>query len=479
MNTQQTTDIDEIAKPRHPLHGKRGTWLSSYDENGLPCDYIWQNSGNNIIRGYQRAGIKAADFDLETSFANDRTSPRVEIPRVVVETLRTDIKSLNARDIAIFWRLFAQARHHGIEDGTATITLHALQDYLGLTRPERIVQSVAKLASLSMSLHVNQPGAHGRIEMPMIAEFEVADGIMTFALPYVLRMAVINSRDYAWVDINAFAHFRSKFTAGLFIKASYEAGKHWSHRSLLGGDRATFAAALGLDNAKSNVIEDVLGRVGDDLLAISGPRRRFKVSFDAGLGPDDVVMIEVGNAARSLKSVKPKGLTKEAMDQVKADNTGIMSVPATRYPTITRLRQAATLLGSSVLMIAQQWRMDVRGATTYGDDMFVGISGREFISLIDTHGADDVLEFWVDKRDFSRFGKFNAPEDVGIAKARPNKLKTPKLASLPDVIENEVEYTEYDDVFEMTGGDYGYDYGMPEPVEFGSACDSDDADIPF
>ncbi|MCR6502522.1 hypothetical protein MUO32_26190 [Shinella sp. CPCC 101442] len=474
MNTQQPTDLDEIAKPRHPLYGKRGTWLSAYNEHGLPCDYIWQNSGSNIIRGYQRAGIKAADLDLETSISNEKTSPRVEIPRVVVETLRIDVKALNAQDIAVFWRLFAQARHHGIEEGTATITLAALQDFLGVARASRIIQSIEKLASLSMSLHVNQPGAHGRVAMPMIASFDIADGVVTFALPYVLRMAVINSRDYGWIDINAIAHFRSKFTTGLFIKASYEAGKHWSHRKLLGGDRATFAAALGLDNTKSNVIEDVIGRVRDDLLAISGPRRRFKISFIVGCGSDDAVLIELGNAAKRLKELKPKGLTKEALDQVKADNTGIMSVPAERYPTITRLRQAATWLGSSVLMVAEQWRMDVRGATSYADDTFVGLSGREFIALIDTHGADDVLEYWLDKRDFSRFGTFNVAEDVGVAKPRPTKLKTPILVAEPQVPKTEVE----DDVYEMTGVD-NYDYGMPEPTEFLGSADCDNADIPF
>lgn len=475
MHTQQPTDLDEIAKPRHPLYGKRGTWLDAFDKNGVPRDYIWQNSGNNIIRGYQRAGIKAADFDLETSILNETTSPRVEIPRVVVETLRMDVKTLNAQDIAVFWRLFAQARHHGIEEGTATITLAALQDFLGVARASRIIQSIHKLTTLSMSLHVNQPGAHGRVAMPMIASFEVDDGILTFALPYVLRMAVINSRDYAWIDINAIAHFRSKFSAGLFIKASLEAGKHWSKRQLLGGDRATFAAALGLENTKSNIIEDVIGRVRDDLLAISGPRRRFNISFDTGYGPHDVVLIELGNAAKKLRELKPKGLTKEAMDQVKADNTGIMSVPEERYPTVTRLRQAATWLGSSVLTVAEQWRMDVRGATTYEADTFVGISGREFIELIDTHGPDDVLEFWLDKRDFSKFGTFNVAEDVGVAKARPTKLKTSVMFAEPQVTETEVED---DDVYEMTGGD-SYEYGMPEPMEFSGAADCDDADIPF
>ncbi|MBB4102370.1 RepB family plasmid replication initiator protein [Allorhizobium borbori] len=478
MDYQQPTDIDEMGKPRHKMHGKRGTFMEHWNQAGVRSDYIWQLSGNAVIRGYQRRGIKASDFDFETVQTNDRTSPRIEIPRVVVETLKTDIKTLNAQDIAIFWRLFGQHRHHGIEDATATISMQALKDFLGVEHRSRIIKSLQKLTSLQMSIHVNQFGAHGRVSMPMLEMLEIDGEIVTFGMPKVLRDAVGHSRDYGWVDINAIAKFRSKYTTALYIKASFEAGKHWSKRQTIGGSRQQFASALGIpETAQTSVVEDAIARVRDDLLAISGPRRRFKLSFDLGFGPEDDILIEVGNAAKKLKEVKALNLTAEAREQVDAVNTGVNSIPTERYPNLLVLRKAATWLNSSVQFVADKWKLEVWAAMGGKAEFSVGLSDADFIGLIDQHGADDVLEFWLDKKDFAQFGSFNIAEDVGVAVERQPKKKVVTAVIETNVVE--AEYVADDDI--SMGDDYAHlSYGdEPTPDFKTAAVDYSDDDIDF
>lgn len=236
-------------------------------------------------------------------------------------------------------------------------------------------------------------------------EFARGSTEVGFALPAVLRTAVLESRDYAWFELNALLRFSSRFTAGIYLRLCYEAGKHWRYREILEPTKNEFREIMGLPGeTQSSVLDDAINRVSADLEAIDGPRRRFSISFGKPIddAPSSKFFIEVGGSAKRLKEVKPKFLTEAAREQV-LDRTR-HKIDSHQYPTLTRLRQAATLLGTSVLSVSDLWRIDVKGAVSYPDDIFVGLTGREFLRLIADTGPDDVLEFWVDKRDFSHLG---------------------------------------------------------------------------
>jgi hypothetical protein len=472
LELQQPTALEDMGKPRHKLHGKRGPFLEVVGKSGVTNNYIWQRSGGKIIRGSDRKGIKAKDFATEAVRSNELTSPKFEVPRVVIETMRFDIKTLNAQDVAIYWRLFAEARFRGIADETHTITMTALKGYLDSPQRARIIASMEKLTTVSMSIRVNQADAHGRVSMPMIEAVEVSKDTVTFRLPTVLRNAVLASRDYAWIDLNAIQRFESKFTVAVYLKLCYEAGKHHSRRSGVAESRDAFRARMQMpEGTKDNTLDGVIARVKADLLAIDGPRRRFDLKFTAEHRGD--IRIEVGTAARALKEVKPKTMTLKAVFEIVEANKGVLAIPQARDASITRFRQAATLLDAPVRYVADKWRLDVYGAAAYPDQAFVGLFGRDFIRMIDEFGADDMLEYWLDKRDFKELGGVRKVEDVGVAKPRKAEKVVAEVAE-PQVVEADVE----EDVV-ATGHFDDHDYGMPEfkaPTDF---ADHDDADIPF
>lgn len=472
MDDATPTEPDDIRRPRHKMHGKRGTWFELINKKGIERNWIWQLRGDNVIRGDRRSGIKAKDFVAEAVISNEKTSPLFEVPRVVVETMRFDVKALRGQDVPIFWYLFAQARFQGIGAEEHVVSIQALKDYLGTPRRDRILKSLDKLMATEMSLHVNMPGIHGRKSMPMILSVEVDDDTVRYSLPAVLRKAVLWSRDYTWVDINAIARFHSKFTAAVYIKTCYEAGLHRSRRSNIVDTLDRFRARLGLpEGTQASVLADTIDRVREDLLAIDGPRRRFNITFVLEEG---YVVIECNSSAKKLKEIKPRPMTVKSIRQVARMNSGPLAVPPSRWPSLVRLRQAATLLGTSVFTLADAWKLDVFGAAAYPETTFIGMLGDEFIKLIDEEGADEVLETWLDKREFPELGGRRVVEGVGVEKSRKRKMVTivtvTPASREPDVFIEDLRL----------GDEVGLlEYGIAQPPAVLISADIDDMDIPF
>lgn len=89
-----------------------------------------------------------------------------------------------------------------------------------------------------MTLRLNQAGARGLCRMPMIellhdedlAELRGATKVF-FRLPQALKLTVLHSSDYAYVELNAMSRFTSKFTFPLYLKLCLEARKATSTKS--------------------------------------------------------------------------------------------------------------------------------------------------------------------------------------------------------------------------------------------------------
>jgi hypothetical protein len=313
-------DEDQEKPARKSGYGKLGTMYEGFRKDKktgviVPGQWAWQLRGENIIRGHQRRGIKAADFDREAVYGNEQTSPRIEIPAVIINSMRIETagraggKQLASQDLCIFWRLFAHARLNGIASGSHSIPIAALKAFLDVVDRKRIVRSLEKLSQTTMSIHLNQPGFHGRKKISMIECLQNEGETISFRLADALVAAVRESRGYAFVDINVLPRFRSKYSIPLYIRLCHKAGQHWSKREDLELSRAEFRGLVGMPTAtKANVLETVLGAVRDDLLAISGKRRRFNINFDlpTEAGFDARFVIEVGNAVQRLKEVQPK-----------------------------------------------------------------------------------------------------------------------------------------------------------------------------
>ncbi|WP_296069403.1 replication initiation protein [uncultured Agrobacterium sp.] len=439
--TQSTTleEMESLPKGRKPFYGKLGPFAELTDKHGITDGYIWQRSGNRIIRGIGRFGIKARDLQAEAVYSNDQTSPRVEVPRVVIKSMElVDAGHISANDLAVWFRLFAQARLQGMQRDTSTIRLNELCKYLGIRSLIRVKASLNRLAAASLTLHVNLNGRR-RVAMPLIERLD--DGLafaggadeIVFALPKALREVVLESRDYAWIDLNALSRFSSRFTAGIYLRLCYEAGKHWRYRETLDVSKAQFRDLMGLpEDTQASVLDAAIIRVLDDLAKIDGVRRRFPINVNLD---DDRIIIEVGSAAKKLREVKPQAISNEATEKIcRAIRSNRADVRL--YPTLTRMRQAATLLETKTWHIFDAWRTDVLGAKLYPNKMIVGHTGKEFLDLIRADDADEVFEFWLDKRDLSDVGVRRQIEVVEHRASIKAPTVTVKAINLDDLIRN-------------------------------------------
>ncbi len=472
-------------KPRKAGYGKLGTMYEGFfkdEETGqiVPGQWAWQLRRQNIIRGFQRRGIQAHDFDKEAVYSNERTSPRVEIPAVVVETMRvenngrSDGKQISSQDLCIFWRLFAHAKLNGIASENHSISMAALKAFLDVADGKRIVRSLEKLSSTRMSLHLNQPGFYGRKAMFMIEEVEIDGDVVRFRLADALLAAVLQSRGYAFVDINALPRFQLKYTIPLYIRLCHKAGQHWAKRQGLNLSRAQFRDLVGMPAAtKARALETVLATVRDDLLAISGKRRRFAIEFDLPTeeGFDARFTIAAGDVLKRLKEVRRERVSGKASAELnKLYAQRALRIDDKYWPARKRLQQAATLVGASIYGVADKWRTDVWGVLNNAADV-VGISAPAFQAIINENGIDDAFEYWLDRKDFgvmvaSNLKRPAAIADVGIATERIRKPAAKAAISLIDI----------DDLSRNHGVVVGDDPLPPAPETF---AEVDDDEIDF
>jgi hypothetical protein len=461
---------------KHPASGQRGRLLKLDFMDGTSETYLRKPVSKAAQRGMQRLGVQAKDLATEAVWTNEKTSPRIEVPRVLVETLKLD-KSLTASDVAIWWRLFADARLSAMSD-TNYIQLSGLAKFLGVRSLARIKASLKRLAAAKLSYH----GRTGRVSETMLEcpdavdldELKGADW-MHFRMPDGLREIVLDSAGFCRIDLNALARFKSKFSSALYIRICYEAGKTKDFHDELHISKADFCKIVGLEAVQAEVVDDAIERVREDLLTIDGPRRRF--DLEMYVGGNGKLIVAFGAAQKRLVETKPTYMTDEGL-RVLADRSLFKLLPH-QYPSIVRLRQAATMLDVEPVTISELWRIDVMRASSRYPEGCIGYTPREFRSRIRKLGADVVFGEWIERREFPEAWRV-VREELTPVPAFERKKRDPKRLSnvLPAVVvSSNIGTVEGEDL--RVGDELGVleytDVEGPTDIEF---QDVNDDDIP-
>ncbi|QND41852.1 hypothetical protein HB770_04225 [Rhizobium leguminosarum bv. viciae] len=392
--------------------------------------------GKNIIRGDRRYGLKCRNLSQEAVHTNDMTSPRLEIPRVVVDSMRIVSNNLRAHDVAAFWRLFAEARKCGIGRDVHSIRLGDIVNYLGLNSIHRVKLALVRLSEAFMTLRLNQEGARGLCRMLMIellhdddlAELRGHDQVF-FRLPHALKLAVLHSGDYAYVELNAMARFTSKYTFPLYLKLCLEAGKLL--RKVPAMTRSEFRKFVGMpEKTQTSVLDKTMQYVLDELLAIKGVHHRFPISVSFVTKNDiERLVITVGSSAKRVREAKPAWIAPEMAEKMVKTVYDMKPRDRQFYPPLTRFRQAATLIETDAYNVFSVWQTDLHAVRSYGEPI-VGIPAADFIDLVQHYGIEDVFDIWVDKRDTFSFGTMRDFEPVEQTEA----VVVPKRARKPTIV---------------------------------------------
>lgn len=477
----------EQLKKKHKLHGTHGKMFVHETEAGKTEYYPWNLKSADVIRGYQRKGIRARDLAYEAVYSNERTSPRIEVPRSIILGMRLENSNLTAADVAIFWRCFAQARLNGIDRESHSIRVSELMAFLGWLSLERVKKCLARLRVSTVSNHFNHEGCHGRQSMPMLIllddAYEVANmqssDRLYFALPKAVCDAVLVAKDYALVDLNAISRFKSRCTATMFMRLSLMAGYH---EGLRHDQKLTFAdlrTMFGLPKtARKGALLEMMHTIQDDLEAISGPRRRFNEFFTWPTGNEDFFIFNTTSSVRRVRDVKPEPMS-EKMKEMVCDRTKFR-IKHHEYPSLLVIRQAATLHCVSPLDLSEQWRLQVLKARSDSMHTIAGMTSDELFKLIADFGADSVFEAFADKADLPHIGSKREGLEVYGKGIRPLRYRQ-RVRMQASVTSEPVVYEEVEvDSETVTFGDVELDYGAVESKRnMSRAVEVDDEEIPY
>jgi hypothetical protein len=478
MQLPSNTEPNEAPRKRrrHKLHGKRGDLFVHVRQDGSERGYVWQHTREDIVRGHQRYGIRCRDLSSEAVYANDASSPRVEIPRIIIDTMRIASNHLRAHDIAAFWRLFAEARKSGINGDVHSIRLGDLVRYLGLESLVRAKQALVRLSSAEMTLRLNQRGFRGLVRMYMLQILHDTDDlaalrgseILYFRLPSALKAAVLESRDYAWVELNALSRFKSKFTFPLYLKLCLEAGKHRLYRAVPALTKSEFRVFVGMpEKTQTSVLEETLQLVCDELLAISGVRKRFPINIAFA---EERLTINVGRSSKKLREMKPAWVAPKVAAKLLGTVYNMPPEARVNFPPLMYFRQAGTAVGVAVTKLFDYWCTDIHGAKNYGIGA-AGIEAQDFLDLIAREGAEEAFKDWVEKRDFGFVVDDEDLEQTATVSI-PRGLPKPDRTAQPTLEQWQPQALMYDD------------WMLKVPLALVNidetvCAEGDDADIPF
>jgi hypothetical protein len=445
--------------------------------------YINKRPPELAVLGSARKGIAAKSWSDDAVYTNEENSPRFEIPAVVVRTMRlVNAEHLASRDLAVYWLLFATARQQGIHRERHSITYSAVAKYLGTRNLQRVRDALDRLNITDVRYDCNQDGTRNQgAKLIDIAEFDPNQPFngrteIYFSLPAVLRRAVQKSKDYAMVDINALSRLKSRYAITLYIRLCYLSGMYDVSRHVWELGTEKMADILSFPRKryrKANLMAAVRQAI-EEIKGLSKLHRRFDLDCSEPNEFTEQYQISVGSSSKRVAEAAPAELSAEEYEVVYARN--VLPLEAHHYPSVLRLRQAATVVGHSTRIVSHEWRTDVWGATHYGADV-AGMEAEDFLRELRYGNLEKVFDWWVSRLTFLPNGLRDKKVVPAFIMAEP----VAKVATVREPIEDravEPEFVPEDDT--RVGEELGvFEYGEPEAPKLVEAQDIDDCDIPF
>ncbi len=176
--------------------------------------------------------VQASDLAAALSDGRElaRQQPRVPKAKELIESIKIIGQDrLTASDQAIYEALLAWVRDKGIADSAHTIPLSSLKTYAEITRTDDLVAMLHRLGTTYVKYDVRDRKWRRRGTLPLVLA-EVAENEKTgdvevrFQIPESVREIMIESRQYAHLELAAFPKFSSRYSARLYQRLALRAG---------------------------------------------------------------------------------------------------------------------------------------------------------------------------------------------------------------------------------------------------------------
>ena len=394
-------------------------------------------------RGYRGGSIVEAIADRDAIVAGhfvERDTRLIQGMRIVGDD------RLTARDQAVYQLMLAVARERGIENDFHQIDTRSVARFLRArqrseqpcidARLARLRESVERLSCTIVRYgHRNSYGgayAPGPLVKAAIHEDPVSGkAILDFSLADATKHAISTSRSYTWLELDAFAGFRSRYTPRLYqhlaLRAGYDGtlGKQWklapaelarllNYRPGAGGTfRASSFERRCLGPALADISREVRG------FRVSCERRKEAVRG----APVEMFVFDIVPRIKPLHHHKAADVPAHLAPLAAAGRHS-----ADHLPSRLVLGRAQTLTGHSAEALHEGWQVALERANADPQvECIEGLPGYVLLQTIRWQDADRAFAAWVEA--VRHHGSMPAPVRIVLTPVTPDKLE-PSLRAL-------------------------------------------------
>ena len=390
--------------------------------DGRTVTHVSTRKGDERLLGKDRKGYRAADLRAATTDAYQGLvqQPTVEKPTAMVQTMRIlgrDMKDgsypkdvLQPLDSALFEFLMISCKlqSQSLEREEYRVPMSDVLAYLQTNRLSRVLEGLENLRETLVQYDFVADGWQRKGKMFLLAadlskSLETGEEFVNVILHPAVKQCYLASTSFTRLEINAFRHFKSRYTARLYPRLAYIAGldPHFRKPLVIAPEQLAreLNFPLGDDGKlhyghfKSRCLKPVL----KDLERFV---QRFKVRFDdesdraSGRGrPRKTIKFEIASVARkNLAEERGVRLLKEDFD---AANAADDKHSHDELPSAGLISKAAGRLGKSVLDLSNAWRatLDAAKGNRAGATP-EGIPHSYLLGELDARGVGAAFKLW-------------------------------------------------------------------------------------
>jgi hypothetical protein len=353
-------------------------------------------------KGYQASDLLKAMTDPEEG---QRQQPRVEKPRVLIETMRVVGPDLmTAKDKALYEKLLAYARLEGMDKDYHRIPVQDVAAFVDVKKLDRLADSLERISRTFVRYDIRdeETGERIRSSMPLIlflVREKLSSGVavIEYSIPAQVRRAILASRDYAWLEINAFASFASRYTSPIYQKLALMAGEDGRLRKPWKVSPEDLAREIGYPMEKYSYgvfKRDVLDRA---LVDVAMHVKRFKAHLKAttsgGRGAKVTMLTwTVSDAVKRIEEHKASDLSAAGLNVVRmADHR----LGHDELPSQLEVARAVTATGLDEITLSNGWRAAYDKAKASPDEeVLPALKGSLLVDVVAKSGVGAAFRMW-------------------------------------------------------------------------------------
>ena len=361
------------------------------------------------LRGAQRKGIQASDLmaALTDPAEGMKQSPRVEKPRVMIETMRVvgdDV--MTAHDVALYEFLLAHARANGIDKESHEVSPKDMMRFLEVRHVDRIVESLERITRTVVRYDFRDEEVRRRGAMPLILaelteDLRSGTATLTYAIPAPIRRVVLAARDFAMLEINAFAQFSCRYTGRLYQRLALRAGMDEPLRRPWEITPRQLAEELGFPLEKDGSLHYatfIRRCLKPALNDIDLHVERFSVRMDEVRGtgrgrPVEKLVFVTSGTRKRFEETKAAYLSSRGVAAIRADDPRHESF---ELPGTLAIGRAVTRTGLDEFTLNEGWRDVLAKAKANPNGDIGGMQGGFLLSVLRKNGVGAAFGMWAD-----------------------------------------------------------------------------------